>query len=181
MAPDRSLRWMPAAIGLTVLAATAPLALSRDFGVFVATTFVYVPALLVAGIGLLVWGFAERHPRRKISIFLAVAAIAITAPTVYIVGSKFRDRIVFAFWSQTHVALISRYATRDGIIAPWDSWGFAGLENDSYLVADHGSALFSSHEATKWARRRGGKCDVVDVQLMRRGLYILTTYECPLQ
>ena len=172
---------MPAAVGVAVLAATIPLALSRDFGVFLATAFLYAPALLLAGIGLIIWGFAEKRPARKTSAFLAAAAIAIVAPTVYIVGSKFRDQIVFAFWSQTHVALIGRYANRDGIISTWDSWGIAGMENDSYLVASHRNALFSNNEATKWARQQGGKCDVVHVQEMRRDLHILTTYECSLE
>jgi hypothetical protein len=130
---------MPAVICFAMLAATGPLALSRTFGVFLATTL-FVPALVLAGMGLLIWAFAERHPRRKLSIFLAVAAIAITAPIVYIVGSLFRNPIVFAFWSQTHAAAISRYATRDGIISTWDSWGIAGMENDSYLVAEVGEA-----------------------------------------
>lgn len=97
------------------------------------------------------------------------------------IGSKFRDPIVFAFWSQTHVALLSRYTTQDGIISTWDGWGIAGMENDSYLVADHGNTLSSTDAATRWIRRRGWKCQIVDVQQMRHGLYILTTFECPLE
>ncbi len=181
MVPDRSLRWMPAVIGVAVLAATVPLALSRDFGVFLAAMFLCAPALLFASLGLVVWGFAEGRLGRKISIYSAVVVIVITAPAVYVIGSKFRDPIVFAFWSQTHVALLSRYTTQDGIISTWDGWGIAGMENDSYLVADHGNTLSSTDAATRWIRRRGWKCQIVDVQQMRHGLYILTTFECPLE
>ncbi len=64
---------------------------------------------------------------------------------------------------------------------PWDSWGMAGMENDSYLISDHADSLTDAHVASRWTHRHHYNCDVASVVRMQRGLYILTTYNCPLE
>ena len=39
------------------------------------------------------------------------------------------------------------FNTRDGIIREWDGWGFAGNEDDSYLVAAHDIGMMSTKNA----------------------------------
>jgi len=75
------------------------------------------------------------------------------------------------------------FNTRDGIIREWDGWGFAGNEDDSYLVAAHDIGMMSTKNATEWARGRGETidCKIVDVRKMREAMYIFTTYECVLK
>ncbi len=63
----------------------------------------------------------------------------------------------------------------------WDRWGFAGGENDSYLVSVPSDSLGNKATATQWAQRFQPGCEITDSERMMRGLYILTTYNCPLQ
>ena len=69
-------------------------------------------------------------------------------------------------------------ARRDAVIQHWDGWGFAGMENDSYLVSDPDDSITGLEAANRWVRDHDLTCDVVAAQRMRRGFYILTTYNC---
>ncbi len=175
----RNLRWLPVAVGIFVVATALSLGMSRDFLAFMATVFVLVPLLAIGAVLAIVWLIVERRSSRRISIAWALAAIVAAVP-LYVIGNKFGDPIRFAFWSPFHESLLARYSSRDGIVTDWDSWGFGGTENDSYLVADHGAVLDSDDAATKWIARHGGNCEIVDVERMWPSLYILTTSECPL-
>jgi hypothetical protein len=167
------------AVGIFVLATALPLGISRDFLAFMATVFVLVPLLAIGALLAIVWLIVERRPSRRISIAWALAAIVAAVP-LYFIGNRFGDAIRFAFWSPFHGALLARNSSRDGIVSDWDSWGFGGTENDSYLIADHGPALLSNADATAWIKRHGGKCEIVNVERMWPSLYILTTSECVL-
>ena len=180
-APDRSLRWLPGASAIVVCAATIPLGLSRDVLAFVITGLVLIPTLILAIAGLLLWRYVTMKSDRKKSLLSAAAVIVFTAPTVYMTCNVYRDQIVFAFWSPTHAALLDRYATHDGIISYWDGWGIAGMENDSFLIADHGKTLSSASEATEWTKHWKSPCDIVRLLKIRQGLFIFTTENCSLE
>lgn len=180
MVPDRSLRWMPAVIGVAVLAATVPLALSRDFGVFLAAMFLCAPALLFASLGLVVWGFAEGRLGRKISIYSAVVVIVITARGLYDWEQVPRPDRVCVLVAD---ARCPTQPLHDSRRHHFDLGRLGNCGHGKRLVPRCGSwqhALFDRC-ATRWIRRRGWKCQIVDVQQMRHGLYILTTFECPLE
>ncbi len=175
----RNLRWLPVAVGIFIVATALPLGISRDFLAFMATVFVLLPLLAIGAVLTIVWLIVERRPSRRISIAWALAAIVAAVP-LYFIGNRFGDTIRFAFWSPFHGALLARYSSRDGIVTDWDSWGFGGTENDSYLIADHGPGLLSNADATAWIERHSGKCEIVDVKRMWPSLYILTTSDCVL-
>ena len=179
-APDRPLRWLPGASAIVVSVATIPLGLSRDFLAFAITGLIAIPVLILTIAGFLFWRNVTMNPDCKKSLLSAAVVIVFTAPTVYLTCHAYRDQIVFAFWSPTHVALLHRYATRDGIISVWDGWGFAGMENDSYLIADNGKTLSSANEATEWVKRWKSPCVIVELLEIRRGLFIFTTANCGL-
>lgn len=63
----------------------------------------------------------------------------------------------------------------------WESWGIAGSENDAYLVSDPDDKLDQSGERLKWLHNIGSDCEIVDAKRLARGLYIATTYNCPLR
>jgi hypothetical protein len=166
-------------VGIFVVATALPLGISRDFLAFLVSAFVYAPLLAIASLVAIVWLIFERRPLRRVSIAWALAAIVAAVP-LYLIGNRFSDPIRFVIWSPFHGALLARYSSSDGIVTDWDSWGFGGMENDSYLIADHGSRLPSNDDATAWIKRHGGKCEIVDVERMWPDLYIFTTSECPL-
>jgi len=56
----------------------------------------------------------------------------------------------------------------------------AGMSNDSYLVSNPNDSISSLNAATKWVHRIQPACDAAAVERMARGLYIITTYNCPL-
>jgi len=99
-----------------------------------------------------------------------------------LMGENFiHDYLAFWAWYPTHHRLIDDYRARDGIVMTWDSWGFAGGGNDSYLVSNPSDSISNTEAATLWTYRLEHACEVVDVKRMIRGVYILTTYNCPLQ
>jgi hypothetical protein len=175
----KNLRWLPLAVAIFIVFTAVPLGMSRDFLAFMAAAFVYAPLLAIAAFLAIVWLIVERRPSRRASIAWALVAIVAAVP-LYFVGNRFSDPIRFAFWAPFHGELLARYSSRDGIVTDWDSWGFGGTENDSYLVADHGPAISSNADATAWIKRRGGKCEIVEVERMWPSLYILTTSDCVL-
>jgi hypothetical protein len=175
----RNLRRLPIAVGIFVVVTALPLGMSRDFFAFLVVAFAYVPLLAIAALLAIAWLIIERVPSRRASIAWALLAIAAAAP-LYFIGNRFSDPIRFVFWTPLHPVLLARYSSRDGIVTEWDSWGFGGMENDAYLVADHGPAISSNDAATAWIARHGGKCEIVDVERMWPSLYILTTSECVL-
>jgi hypothetical protein len=175
----RNLRWLPVAVGVLIVFTAVPLGMSRDFLAFMIAVFVYGPLLAIAALLTIVWLIVERRPSRRVSIAWALAAIVAAVP-LYFIGNRFSDPIRFALWSPFHTALLARYSSRDGIVTDWDSWGFGGTENDSYLIADHGPTLSSNDDASMWIKQHGGKCEIVKVERMSASLYIITTSECVL-
>ena len=63
----------------------------------------------------------------------------------------------------------------------WESWGMAGIENDAYLVSNPSDNLTQDGGASEWLRHVGSSCEIVASKRMRRGIYIVTTYNCPLR
>jgi hypothetical protein len=142
-----------------------PLGMSRDFLAFMAAAFVYAPLLAIAALLATVWLIVERgRPSRRVSIAWALVAILAAVP-LYFVGNRFSDPIRFAFWAPFHTALLERYSSPDGIVTDWDSWGFGGTENDSYLVADHGRGSNVTMGNAKSSRSNG--CGRASTSLQR--------------
>lgn len=73
------------------------------------------------------------------------------------------------------------FADRDSIVLDWESWGMAGMENDAYLVSNPSDNLTQDGGASEWLRHVGSSCEIVASKRMRRGIYIVATYNCPLR
>jgi hypothetical protein len=67
------------------------------------------------------------------------------------------------------------------------------MDNDTYLVSDTENALAAAVDfsrpvipaskyrvAEKWAKSHRLRCDIVGVQRVWRGFYVVMTYECAL-
>jgi len=181
MTMNRIFQWLPALAAIVVLFTAGPLFWSRDFGNYLFAFFIYIPALLFVLVGLLFWAFFEKQPKRRHSILATIAAIIASSAVVFAGEKYLGDRIAFTFWYPFHHQLVEKFSGKDAIIITWDSWGMAGMENDSYLVSNPSDTISSTDAATRWAHGHRFDCEIVDVQRMRRSLYILTTYNCPLQ
>jgi len=117
-------------------------------------------------VAFIFWGVREREVGRRIVTFIAAIVIVPTAFGLYTAVTQHRDGITFLFWEFANRDVLQSFMTRDGIIREWDGWGFAGNEDDSYLVAAHDIGIMSTNEATEWARGRGETvdCEIVDEQ-----------------
>jgi len=181
MTTERILRWLPVFAAGAVLAIAGPLAWSRDFGVFLLTYFVCFPLFMFICACLVVWTITEKRPTRRRSVLATTAVVIFLVPLIFLgIRHMDRDRAAFLFRYSLHRHLVDESAATDGIITVWDSWGMAGMENDSYLVSNPSDTISSLDAASKWAQRYSD-CEVVDVKRMRHGLYILTTYNCGLE
>ncbi len=178
---NRSLRWLPVVAGVAILVTAGPMALWGGSGTLLFCVLLYFPTLLVICVGLLLWGLAGNRPEQRRPTLATLAAIAVLTPTIFIGVLSVRDQVAFWIWYQTHRQLADNFSMTDGIITPWEFWGIAGMENDSYLVSNPSDTISSTDAATRWAQRYPSGCEIVDVKRMKRGLYILTTMNCGLQ
>jgi hypothetical protein len=173
----------PALTAALAVALYGPFGFGRDFGAFVIGVFVVLPAL---GVLLLVfggWSLFERRPRWRAvarSIFLAALAPAVLIPLLWRFGDPLRDPARYAVWSTFHARELSAARQRDGVFLHWDSWGMAGNDDDSYLASDPTDSLARPGAAESWAKAHRLGCDIAAVRRMERGVFVLTTSNCPL-
>jgi hypothetical protein len=154
----------------------------RDFGQFLLGLTIYFPMIAIAGLVLLAWAILDRDPVRCRSAIMTLAVIVSITFGTLVLSHYEHDRLEFMFWYPAHRDLIAQYASRDGIIMEWDSWGMAGMDNDAYLVSDPTGSITDSELATEWVHKHASNnCAVTDLQTFWRGLYLLTTYNCPLR
>lgn len=94
---------------------------------------------------------------------------------------RVKDELRFLAWSHTRSDALRGFADKDSIVLDWESWGMAGMENDAYLVSNPTDSLAEEGGASEWLRHVGSSCEIVASKRMRRGIYIVTTYNCPLR
>ena len=115
----------------------------------------------------------------SLSWTLAIVIVALAGiSTMVVYGGRLQNPLRFLVWSLAWHGQIEALARQDAVIQHWDGWGFAGMENDSYLVSDPDDSITGLEAANRWVRDHDLTCDVVAAQRMRRGFYILTTYNC---
>ena len=168
-----------ASVALSASLVTASLCFgaSRDFGTFLSSLLV-LPILWILSLIFLVSAVVTDRSSRtvKVSIMLLVLS-----PIAHFGAGRLRDRVLFVGWSLIHQAELRSSASKDAIIAQWDSWGFAGIENDSYLISDRLDDTSDAASAERWRVRMGLDCSIVSAVRMGKGIYIVTTADCPFQ
>lgn len=105
---------------------------------------------------------------------LVLPALLLAAPLAWLVA----DRVLFAAWAATHTGQFRASSGIDGVIADWDRWGIAGLENDAYLVSDTHDALASATGRRDWLLRTHQRCEIVASRRMWRRIDRVTTANC---
>jgi hypothetical protein len=174
------LRWLPWIAGVVVLGTAGPLGWSRDFGLFLLGLFVYLPIVVLACYALILWALRERRTPRLWPILATLAVVVVMTPATLILANQTKDQARFVAWYLSHRELADSYANADAVITDWDSWGFAGNENFSYLVAARDDSMTTPDAATAWVQRRAPDCEAAGVKQMAHGLYVVTTYNCTL-
>lgn len=182
MTPIRFLWLLPPSIAVACLALAAGwVAWSRDFGTFLLAFFYLVPAIVVIGGLFLSWAFFDHDLYRIRVALLGGVGTLIVVPVCFLATDYFHDRLAFYPWYLTHRTLLASHRSKDQIIMTWDSWGMAGSENDSYLVSNPSDSISDAGAATRWLHRIQPLCNAADVERMLPGVYIVTTFNCPLQ
>ncbi len=177
----RTLRWLPILVAAATLVTATPFAWDKGFGTSLFLLFVYLPAATWVCIGLCVWAAIERKSTRARWIVISLLLIPAVIGGTFRVLPQIKDELRFLVWSHTHDDELREFADRDAIILDWESWGWAGSENDSYLVSNPNDDLAESEATAEWLRHVGSSCEIVALKRLRRGIYIVTTYECPLR
>ena len=172
---------LPAIVAAIAFVVGIPVLGSRDFGAFVLATFFYIPFLALVCLCLLAASIFVKGAKNKLAMLATVPAIIVPSILIFFGQMYAGDRIRFELWHSFHRHMIEDFAGKDGIIIPWDSWGMAGTDNDSYLVSNPDDSISDLRAASTWVRRIQPDCSAADVLRMRRGLYIITTYNCPLR
>jgi len=169
----------PVVTALAVTATAFPFLWNRDFGWFLFGLFFYLPTLaatvLLAVIAAIFFG------RLRLTILRTVAVTAVFLTLLYGMSIYEHDRITFLFWFPSHWKTLQSQRGQDRLIAAWDSWGMAGSTNDTYLVSNPSDEIGTTEAATRWLKRLNLPCEATNAQRMLPRVYMLTTYNCPLQ
>jgi len=177
----RTLKWLPYIAAITALVTAIPFAWDKGFGTFLLLVFFYLPAVALACIGFCVWAAIERKSARVRPIVISVVIILVLIGGIFWTLPRIKDELRFAVWSYTHGDIIRGFADRDAIILDWESWGMVGMENDAYLVSNPSDSLAEAGATSEWLRHVGSSCEIVTSKRFRRGIYLVTTYNCPLR
>jgi hypothetical protein len=98
------------------------------------------------------------------------------APLAYLRSYEPIQEVRFLVWAFAHQAQVIGASKRNGIVRGWDSWGMAGQDTSSYLVADTEDRLGSPKRAEHWTKQIGQTCGMWETQRVWPRLYIVTTY-----
>jgi hypothetical protein len=181
MGQVRTLKWLPYCAAITALVTAIPFAWDKSFDNFLFLIFCYLPVVALACIGLCVWAAIERNSPRSRPIVISVVIILALISSTFWALPRIKDELRFSVWSYTHGDIIRGFADRDAIILNWEGWGMAGMENDAYLVSNPSDNLAEPGAASEWLRHVGSSCEIVASKRLRRGIYVVTTYNCPLR
>jgi hypothetical protein len=176
-----TLRWLPFIAAIAAFATAAPFAWDKGFGTFLFLILFYVPAVALVWIGLCVWAAIEGKSPRARSIVISLLVIPALIGGTFTVLPRLKDELLFLVWSHTHGDVLRGFTDRDAIVLDWESWGMAGMENDSYLVSNPSDKLAEGGATSEWLRHVGSSCEIVASKRLARGIYIVTTYQCPLR
>jgi hypothetical protein len=172
-------RFLGVVVGLTVISSACAGWYGRNIGIFLLTFLYVLPALILVAVVFLLAGVSVKNAPWRLSFLCAAAFILPGSIGIYFVESRLNDYLGFWAWYPGHYRLVDGYTGKDAIVMRWDSWGFAGGGNDSYLVSNPSDSISGVDSATRWAQKYQAGCDVVAVERMQRGLYILTTFNLP--
>jgi hypothetical protein len=173
---QRLVRGATLACAIVFLTAGAYFGASRDFLSFLYSIAI-LPALFLISVTCIVVAFLNRIPLKKMGLPIA---LVVATPIAAYCSAHLRDPALFVVWASTHQDVLRQALRQDGIVAQWDSWGLAGMENDSYLAVDTQDAISTLQSAERWRKRLGLTCEVVDTHKMWPKLYIVTTSNCGL-
>jgi hypothetical protein len=163
-------------LAMLFLIAGAYFGSSRSLGAFLFS--IPILALMLLGALVATARASLRRVERPCAI-LACTLICLT-PIAYHFSYGLVQRIDFLLWAPSHYRKLAQASKKDGIVMGWDSWGMAGQDTFSYLVADTEDRLGSKERADEWTKQIGQSCALWEAQRMWAKLYIVTTYtNCP--
>jgi hypothetical protein len=178
----RRLGWLPLIGAIAAVATATPLAWdSKNFGTYLLVISVYLPAVALVVLGLCIWAAVERKSPRARSIVISLAVMLALIGGTFWALPRVKDELRFMAWSHTHGDALRGFADKDAVMLDWESWGMAGMENDAYLVSNPSDTLAEDGGASEWLRHVGSSCEIVASKRMRRGVFIVTTHNCPLR
>ncbi|MBE9604960.1 hypothetical protein IAI18_08785 [Acetobacteraceae bacterium H6797] len=150
--------------------------MSRDFGAFMLSMMLLPTLGLVVLVALIIAIRAGRRARAAICV-----AALLLAPMTYELSRRYADEAWFLVWSRAHEEMLRQAEGRDAIITRWDRWGTALTGgNDAYLIADSQDRSMTIEGAEAWRPRMELACPIVATMRLRPGVYLVATYDCPL-
>jgi hypothetical protein len=151
---------------------------NRDLVVFIIALFA-TPLVLIVAFAILMGTLPFETRWKRFLVAMALVGGSIVATTT--VGRRLHDPTMAILWMLANPTKLHRALGHDGIATFLDGWGFAGLENESYLVVDRTDSLNSSPAAAAgWRRKLGLGCEIIEPQRVWSKLYVVITYNCSL-
>lgn len=142
MKPVRRWRLAPLVTFLAILSTAGPLGyFGRDVAIFLPAVMFYLPLIAAICLILLVLAiFADPGDARRTAL-ASLAVIVLSTPAIFLGFAREHDQIAFLFWSQSHRALLNSWTAKRGLIVNWDSWGFANINTDAFLISAPSDAV----------------------------------------
>jgi hypothetical protein len=155
-----------------------------------------LPIVLIFFVLTGVWALIDKGTMKSVarSGAMSILILLVLIPVLFTFGGQIKNQAWFLVWSATHPLEFNDAKSKDIILTHWDAWGFAGNDNDTYLASDPNdelaNAVVAHHSPTmpsaqfnvaaRWGQAHKLRCDIVWVQRLRQGFYVITTYDCTL-
>jgi hypothetical protein len=191
MDKDRFLRRMPlyaSALALVLEAAFQWIGTAGDEP----RAILLLAFLAIAGLSATIaaWMMATRRKQKLLSLAIlpAMAASLIAMAFAEITVSDHHARIAFEIWYPFHHVRVDALRAKDGGVMLWGNRDVTIYEEGDYiqrnieedLVVNKSNAFGVKRAAMEWVQQHAPNCDLLKIEKMRDGLYILTTYDCGL-
>jgi hypothetical protein len=148
--------------------------------------------LAIAGTSatIIAWMVAKRLREKLLALIIlpmmAFSLICFFFAVIFV--SDHRGRIAFEIWYPFHHARVDALRAKNGGVMLWgnrhvfvyDEGEIAEEIIEEDLVVDKTNSFDVMNVAMEWVQQRAPNCDLLKIEKMRDGLYILTTYDCGL-
>lgn len=142
--------------------------------------FVIAPILIVLSIALLIY-LVARHRPDVLPFMAAVAVLWALAVSLFHYNREhpfaLHKTLKWHAWSQEYKQEVLKQPSSNGDLKhiEWDGSGFAGAENNVYLVFDPSDSLLKAKK-NKSLKFSGKSCDVREVNRLERDWYAVLFY-----
>jgi hypothetical protein len=88
--------------------------------------------------------FLRTKSLTRLSVAVGALTALLTIPSLLFFGRPLREQVFFQIWRLAHIEQATNPQLTNQVLEHWDSWGFASMDNDTFLASDRDDALMGA-------------------------------------